>query len=254
MSQITATTVLPNDPNTPAVPPQVAEWAKGIPEKFIRPTMEESLKALSESYTHLERSKGSPPSSPTPSNTPNTLSLKAPENKPATFSEKDWDALFDEAAQGTLTDERIAQAEAAGVPKAVIQRLGDTMQTARAGQLNEAAQLVGGQEKLQALVGWAQQSLSPAELNALDKQLKMPGWQNIVLGLNARYEMYNGKPPNSHPMYEPSVVNSNPNNSASPFRSMQEALAAMRDPRYSKDPAYQEDVKARVAATMKQKR
>ncbi|CLP71539.1 Uncharacterised protein [Mycobacterium tuberculosis] len=60
-----------------------------------------------------------------------------------------------------------------------------------------------------------------------------------ILGLKARYDAANGS--------EPTLLGGNAKASEDVFRSTAELTAAMKDPRYKKDPAYREDVKQKLA-------
>jgi hypothetical protein len=97
---------------------------------------------------------------------------------------------------------------------------------------------VGGEEAYNQITDWASQSLSDAELDAFNltvengskEQIKM-----LMAGLQARYQSENG--------YEGRQLQGKPpSNSRDVFRSQQEVVEAIADPRYDRDPAYRNDV------------
>jgi hypothetical protein len=99
-------------------------------------------------------------------------------------------------------------------------------------------QHVGGAEKLTAALEWAATGLTEAEINAFNKTIEGSDEAGIKLamdGLMAKYTKTNGSEPN---LLDGGVTGP----SGSVFRSTAELTAAMRDPRYAKDPAYREEV------------
>ena len=106
-------------------------------------------------------------------------------------------------------------------------------------------QTAGGEENYQAMVAWASTTLPPAEIAAINTQLDSTDRTAVtfaITGLKAKYEAANGK--------QPSILTGNSGgvSSVAGFKSVAEMTAAMADPRYKKDPAYREAVKARIAA------
>ena len=106
-------------------------------------------------------------------------------------------------------------------------------------QIADIQTKAGGAETYKNLVGWAQQNLSEASINAFDNVINTGTIDEInfaVAGLKAQYEnatgfegkMYTGKAPTS--------------TSQDVFRSQAELVAAMSDARYDRDPAYRQDV------------
>jgi len=104
-------------------------------------------------------------------------------------------------------------------------------------ETNAVYQSVGGQEQYSNLVGWAQDNFTEAEINAYDSVIESGDMNQINLALQALYYRYTdamGQDGN--------LIQGKPAASQSTFRSQQELIQAMSDPRYDNDPAYRQDI------------
>ena len=151
--------------------------------------------------------------------------------------------------QGQYTPEMVKQLTDAGFSEAAVKsyfagRAAESGYTSRVEDITDAQiadiqTKAGGAETYKNLVGWAQQNLSEASINAFDNVINTGTIDEInfaVAGLKAQYEnatgfegkMYTGKAPTS--------------TSQDVFRSQAELVAAMSDARYDRDPAYRQDI------------
>jgi len=151
--------------------------------------------------------------------------------------------------QGQYTPEMVKQLTDAGFSEAAVKsyfagRAAESGYTSSVADITDAQiadiqTKAGGAETYKNLVGWAQQNLSEASINAFDNVINTGTIDEInfaVAGLKAQYEnatgfegkMYTGKAPTS--------------TSQDVFRSQAELVAAMSDARYDKDPAYRQDI------------
>ena len=109
-------------------------------------------------------------------------------------------------------------------------------------QINEIKNSAGGEKAYGELVTWAGENLPQAEIDAFDEIVGTGSTQAIKLavsGLKAQYENANG--------YEGQMLTGKaPKNTQDVFRSQQELVAAMSDRRYDNDPAYRQDVIAKL--------
>ena len=105
-------------------------------------------------------------------------------------------------------------------------------------EINQVKNNVGGEQAYANIIGWAQDNLDAQAQEAFDSILATGSVQAIniaVAGLKSQYEaangfegkMYTGKPPKT---------------GGDVFRSQQELVRAMSDPRYENDPAYRQDI------------
>ena len=151
--------------------------------------------------------------------------------------------------QGQYTPEMVKQLTDAGFSEAAVKsyfagRAAESGYTSKVeditdSQIADIQTKAGGAETYKNLVGWAQQNLSEASINAFDNVINTGTIDEInfaVAGLKAQYDnangfegtMYTGKAPTS--------------TSQDVFRSQAELVAAMSDARYDRDPAYRQDV------------
>ena len=151
--------------------------------------------------------------------------------------------------QGQYTPEMVKQLTDAGFSEAAVKsyfagRAAESGYTSKIeditdSQIADIQTKAGGAETYKNLVGWAQQNLSEASINAFDNVINTGTIDEInfaVAGLKAQYDnangfegkMYTGKAPTS--------------TSQDVFRSQAELVAAMSDARYDRDPAYRQDI------------
>lgn len=112
---------------------------------------------------------------------------------------------------------------------------------------DRAAELVGGQDNLKAVVEWAQQSLKDDERESVNSALRSPGWENVLLGLKARMDQTS--PVKGEPQRFEGVAKAGVPASIEPFANKREMVAAMQDPRYKTDSKYQNWVYTKLRAT-----
>lgn len=101
---------------------------------------------------------------------------------------------------------------------------------------------IGGQENFAAVQSWAKDNLNQDELEAYNREVNSGDYyraRNALQSLYYAYQDNNG--------YEPDLIGGKlSGNSSDVFRSSQEVMAAMSDPRYLQDPAYTQDVQDKL--------
>ncbi len=105
-------------------------------------------------------------------------------------------------------------------------------------QINQIKNSAGGEQQYANIINWAKTNLPEDQIVAFDEVVNTGSVQAIQLavsGLKARYDDANG-------VEGRMVTGKAPQNSGDVFRSQQELVAAMNDPRYDRDPAYRQDV------------
>jgi len=109
-------------------------------------------------------------------------------------------------------------------------------------QVSDIQNFVGGEEQYNGLVGWAAENMPQNFVQAFDNLINVgdPDMVKLaVVGLQAAFQEANG--------YEGRMLSGKPaETKADVFRSQAEVVAAMNDPRYDKDPAYRQDVFAKL--------
>lgn len=109
-------------------------------------------------------------------------------------------------------------------------------------EVNQIQNSVGGAQAYNDLTTWAADNFSPEEVEAFDSLVDSGNTAAIKLALQAlqyRYQDANG--------YEGEMLTGKPAQSSSGFRSQQELVQAMSDPRYDNDEAYRDDVMRRLS-------
>ncbi len=108
--------------------------------------------------------------------------------------------------------------------------------------VNSIKNSVGGESEYGKLVGWAGENLDKNSIDAFDSIVETGNKDAIKLalsGLKSQYDSANG--------YEGRMLTGKaPKSSADVFRSQAEVVAAMSDARYDNDPAYRQDLIAKL--------
>ena len=105
------------------------------------------------------------------------------------------------------------------------------------GELSSVYQAVGGQEQYNNLIEWAGANFSEGEIQAYDSVIESGDINQINLALQALYYRYTDAVGQ-----DGELLQGKPAAAEATFRSQQELIQAMNDPRYDDDPAYRQDV------------
>ena len=148
---------------------------------------------------------------------------------------------------GVLTEEAIDKLSAMDTKdliKAYMTYNSQVQQASLAGsELQAIRDSVGGDQAYTEMVTWASQNLSESEIadfNAVTNTNNPAAIRFAVSSLNARWKEGNG--------YEAELVTGRKAaDNGARFRSHAELSRAIADPRYSSDPAYRQDVEAKLA-------
>lgn len=104
-------------------------------------------------------------------------------------------------------------------------------------EVNSVYNSAGGEAEYKRLVSWAGSNIDDTKLSAFNSIVNngdATAIQIAVAGLRSEYESQEG--------YEGRMLTGKAARAQDGFRSQAELVAAMRDPRYENDPAYQQDV------------
>ena len=104
-------------------------------------------------------------------------------------------------------------------------------------EMNSVYNSAGGEKAYENMVSWASENLAERKLEAFNSIINTgdaTAIQIAVAGLKAEYNNAEG--------YEGRMLTGKAARTLDSFRSQAELVAAMRDPRYESDPAYQQDV------------
>ena len=224
---------------------------EGLPEKF------NSVEELVKSYSELEKKLGEQ-SQPTKESVDPVSKTEVKEETKEEQPKSDldiatkavdsaglnMDSLAEEYAKdGKLADKSYQSLEKAGIPKEYVDRFIAGQQAIADQQSASVKNMVGGAESYDAMSEWASNNLSETEKQAYNTAVNSKDLEAVklaVVGLKARYAQATGS--------EPKLVEGKASPSGEQgFESWAQVTQAMSDPRYSKDPAYQAEVKNKLA-------
>lgn len=101
---------------------------------------------------------------------------------------------------------------------------------------------IGGEENFSAVQQWAKENLEAAELEAYNREVNSGDYYRARNALQSLYYAFQ-----DNTGYEPDLIGGKLSaNSSDVFRSSQEVMAAMSDPRYLQDSAYTQDVQDKL--------
>ena len=154
---------------------------------------------------------------------------------------------------GEISEDDYSKLGKAGFSKQVVDTYLDGLKGGNASSSEELAEQavqdirdsVGGEESYSKMVSWAMENLPKQEVegfNEATKTMTAPQLKLMVQGLYTQYQNAMGVEPN---LVTGKAATSGP----TPYRSTQEVVAAMSDPRYGKDVTYTEDVQRRLGGS-----
>lgn len=220
---------------------------EGLPEKF------NSVDELVKSYSELEKKLGEQ-SQPTEQSVDPVSKAEEKQEQPKSDLDiatkavdsagLNMETLSEEFAKdGKLADGSYKSLEKAGIPKEYVDRFIAGQQAIADQQSATVKNLVGGTESYDNMSEWAGQNLTETEKQAYNTAVNSKDLEAVklaVVGLKARYAQSTGS--------EPTLVEGKASPSAEQgFASWAQVTQAMSDPRYAKDPAYQAEVKNKLA-------
>ena len=219
---------------------------EGLPEKF------NSVDELVKSYSELEKKLGEQ-SQPTEKSVDPVSKAEVKEQpksdldiatKAVDSAGLNMESLSEEyAKEGKLADGSYKSLEKAGIPKDYVDRFIAGQQAIADQQSSSVKEMVGGTQAYDSMSEWASQNLSETEKTAYNSAVNSKDLESVklaVVGLKARYAQSTGN--------EPKLVEGKASASGEQgFQSWAQVTQAMSDPRYAKDPAYQTEVKNKLA-------
>lgn len=203
-----------------------------------------SAKDLEDAYIELQKKLGS-------QSEETTEEAVEPEPEPEELSATSFlnDASNEYAENGELSAEtmsKLTEMSSEDLVKAYIE--------SQAGQQSAATDLtekqvssikdsVGGEEQYNTLVSWAGENLEQKSIQGFDALVETGNAAAIefaVAGLKAMYETQNGSEGQM-------VTGKTANTTGEQFKSREEVVEAMGDPRYDRDPAYRNEIMEKLA-------
>lgn len=106
-------------------------------------------------------------------------------------------------------------------------------------QANQLFEMVGGEQAYKSMLSWAGQSLDKAEVEMYDSVMASGNANSIYFAVQALNNKYTDAVGNDGQLLTGKRSAAQQNEQ---FRSQQELVQAMNDPRYDRDPAFRDDV------------
>lgn len=218
-------------PEAPVAEDNQSERPEWLPEKFNSP------EDLAKSYAELEK-KMSAPKDDAPEDPP--TEQVEPEQS---TGEPQFDKFAEEfASSGELSNDSFDELAKMGYPREMVETYIKGMQSAQTADANAVMDVAGGTEGYKELTDWALNNMPETELQ-LYNQMVETGTDNAKMAvewLMSKREAAEG--------VEPNLVSGKSQAPAKEeFRSTAEVVAAMKDARYGKDPAYTKDVEDKLS-------
>lgn len=226
MSEITITEedTGPDAPSPEATDNQSEDRPEWLPEKFATP------EELAKSYAELEKKLSGPKDA-------GEETTGEPEAGAVSF-----DKFSEEFAdKGSLSDDSIAELEKMGYPKEMVDTYLKGLQSSATADAEAVMGVAGGADGYSELTEWAKENVSAQELEVYNQMVgtSTDNAKMAVEWLMSKREAVEGS--------EPSLVQGKAAPAAKDeYRSTAEVVAAMKDPRYGKDPAYTKDVEGKL--------
>lgn len=229
-----AETITITEPETgPMAPEQEAqdnqsdrpEW---LPEKFNSP------EDLAKSYAELEKKMSQPSDGE-----PEQAEAAETETAPA----QQFDKFAEEFTQsGELSADSFTELEAMGYPREMVETYIKGMQSAQSADANAVMELAGGSDGYKELTDWARDNMAQNELEVYN-QMVAGSTDNAKMAV----EWLMSKREASGAI-EPNLLSGRATGAPKDaFRSTAEVVQAMKDPRYTQDPAFRRDVEDKLA-------
>jgi len=106
-------------------------------------------------------------------------------------------------------------------------------------QANQLFEMVGGEKAYKSMLSWAGENMSKEEIEMYDSVMSSGSANSIYFAVQALNNKYNDSVGNDGQLLTGKRSAAQQNEQ---FRSQQELVQAMNDPRYDRDPAFRDDV------------
>ena len=230
-------TIESNTDETPAEEPKeeaTEERPEWLDEKFKSP------EDLAKAYNELQKkqsSKSDKKEDKTEDKTeeaPSSKTVEVISGASQEFSEK-----------GELSDKSFIELEKAGISRDMVEAYIRGQESIATSEALEVQNEVGGNANYSAMAEWASDNLSDSDLdgfNSIVENGSVDQAKMAVKGLYAQFISAGGNPPEL-------AQGGTSGSSVKPYGSAAQVTEAMRDPRYSSDPAFRANVEKRLAVS-----
>ena len=208
------------------------EW---LDEKF------ESPEELAKAYNELQK-KQSSPKNKAEKKEKTEKTEEAPSSKTVEVISDASQEFYD---KGELSDKSFIELEKAGISRDMVEAYIRGQESLATSQALDIQNEVGGNANYNAMADWASDNMSDGDLdgfNSIVESGSIDQAKMAVKGLYAQFISAGGQPPELS-------QGGTSGSSVKPFGSAAQVTEAMRDPRYSSDPAFRDNVEKRLAVS-----
>lgn len=240
------------------VKPEGPQRPEHVPEQFWKDGKIDA-EGLAKSYAELRSKMDSKPVEEKAEETPQEAPVDAtgkikPEEKKEEVAEGQptplqaaMDAARTQWAETQeVSEETVEQLEAAGIPRDVFALYLEGLKAQSKVLVDTIHTIAGGPEAYEAATAWASKNMKAEEIEAFNTALDNPTLrETAITGLMARYQK---AVPSEGRIVTP---HDTPAAGSDVFTSRDDLIAAQKDPRYSTDARYREEVMAKLARSQR---
>ena len=215
-----------------------------VPDKFYnKETGSVDYEALAKSYTELEKKQSSPKGDDAPA-TENKESEQTAEQvvEQAGLDMAALQSEYDE--KGSLDDKSYEALEKAGIPKETVNQYIQGQKALVAQAQEHAYSLTEGKEGYTAMSEWAKANLSAEDLASYNTAVNSTNQSTREIAIRGLWGKYSADAGGGKDLIHGKASDS----TVGGYKSRQQMIDAMKDPRYINDPAYRAEVEAKVVA------
>lgn len=249
---------------------------EGVPAKFQNADGTVNMDAFIKSYSELENKFHAPaeeapvapaaeaPVEDAPADevkTPESLQIEepAPEPEPEAdaadspipgVSEEKYGQWKGEIMRGGLSEESRAELAKLGFNDTIINDFVDAQKAHLRAGMERASGVVGGQDNLSKIFGWASNNLDVASRQEINAGLAGSAWEVTLRGLEAQYNAAQSARPKAQEMtHKATAANPAGQEGVRGFGSLAEFQQLRGDARYGRDPRFTDQTNQRAALT-----
>ena len=189
-----------------------------------------STEELEAAYLELQKKLGS-------NEEQDNVQEESDETPEGSWLEEAYESIRESGELSERLTQQISEMSGMDVFNAMKDNAPNTARDLSQGELDAVYNAVGGEGQYQNLISWAGENFSEQEIAAYDSVIESGDIAQINLALQALYYRYTDAVGQ-----DGELLQGKPAATQNGFRSQQELIQAMNDPRYDNDPAYRQDV------------
>jgi hypothetical protein len=249
---------------------------EGVPAKFQNVDGTVNMEAFAKSYMEMEKQFHAPEAAapvaeevvPDPEaapveelKTPESLQIEepAPEPEPVAeeapspipgVSEERYGQWKGAIMRGGLSEDSKAELAALGFNDTIINDFVEAQRAHLRAGMERASSVVGGQDKLSEIFGWASNNLDASAREQINAGLAGPAWEVTLRGLEAQFNSAAAARPKAAEMtHKANASNPAGQETLRGFTSMVEFQQGRGDPRYGRDANFTNQINTRASMT-----